>query len=241
LERHQAARWVVPVIFALASCTVWAQDVSLLADLAATATPSTTPEPVETLRVPADYASARATMQTFLEAFYADGEPLLDTAAACMDLSGLPAELRTGRGRELAVELKHVLDRTRYVSFEEIPDRAEDPPYVFLRTAEGEVVVARQPDGRWLFTADTVASVDELYRATRGREVVDGVQRQAPEAVTVSMRLREAIPDLLRGRVFLLESWQWLGLLGVLLLGVIAARMTGVADSRSNQTFSPRR
>jgi len=181
-------------------------------------------------------------MQSFLEAFYADDEPRLDAAVACMDLSGVPAELRTGRGRELAVELKHVLDRTRYVRFEEIPDRNEGPPYVFLRTPDGEVVVARQPDGRWLFTADTVASIDELHRATRGREVVEGVQRQAPDAVTISMRLREAIPDLLRGRFFLLESWQWLGLFGVLLVGVIASRITvGLARGALDRAMRRRR
>ena len=95
-------------------------------------------------------------MRTFLDAFYAEGEPDLATAAACLDLSGLPAEVRLSKGRELAAKLKHVIDRTRYVRFEEVPDVTQGPAYVFLRSADGEIVIGRTESGAWLFTAATV-------------------------------------------------------------------------------------
>jgi MscS family membrane protein len=175
--------------------------------------------------VPSAHASARATMRTFLEAFYVDGEPDLATAAACLDLSGLPAEVRQLKGRELASTLKQVLDRSRLVRFEEIPDDPEGPPYVFLRRGEGEVVIERTAGGEWLFNSSTVSSLDDLHRALEGREVVEGVERQGPEAVSLGTWLRGLMPPSLRSKVLFLEGWQWLGLIAIILAGIVAGRV----------------
>lgn len=191
--------------------------------------PQTPPAPTATAhdpgpQVPAAFASARATMRTFLGAFYADGGPQLETAASCLDLTALPPELRSVRGRELAVQLKNVLDRTRLVELDRLPAETRGPSFVFLRMPEGEVVISPQSDGRWLFSADTVASVDALARATAGREVVEGVERLAPEVVSPATWLRRRVPAALHEQVLFLETWQWIGLLVVLVLGVVVNR-----------------
>jgi MscS family membrane protein len=185
----------------------------------ATHTEEGLPPPPETL------ASARATMKTFLEAFYAEEGADLEQAARCLDLSEVPSEVLGLKGRELSVQLKDVIDRTRYVEYEKIPDDPDGTPYVFLRTPEGEVVIARQADGSWMFTAATLSSLGALHRATAGREVVAGVERTAPTTVTPATWLRSLVPSSLRAQTLFLETWQWIGLLLVVILGVVIDRI----------------
>jgi len=174
--------------------------------------------------VPDELRSARATMRTFLDAFYQEDGALLDHAAACLDLSAIPANIRQTRGRELAADLKGVIDRTRFVRFEAIPDDPQAPPWVFLRRAEGEVVINRSENGSWLFSRSTVAQIDALRRATEAQNVVDGVEEFA-RSVSPSMWLRERVPDSFRRPFIYIEIWQWIGLLAVILIGVVVDRI----------------
>jgi len=170
-------------------------------------------------------ASARATMRTFLEAFYVENGPDLEAAAACLDLSGYPFGPGSVKANELAVQLKSIIDKTVYVEYEQIPDAGEGPDYVFLRRAEGEVVIARQANGEWLFSDRTVRSIEELYRLTATKQVVEGVEVQAPEVVSPAMWLRARMPETLTNRVLFLEGWQWIGLVAVILLGVLSGKV----------------
>ena len=191
--------------------------------------------------VPPALASPRATMRTFLAAFYVDGTPDFTAAAACFDLSQLPAELRQLKGRELAGKLKQVIDRSRYVRFEDIPDDSLGPPYVFLRRGEGEIVIGRTASGEWLFTEATVADLDDLHRTLEGRDVVEGVGKQAPTAVSFATRLRGVMPSALRSKVLFLEGWQWLGLIAIILVGVAAGRVFVFLSTRTVKRFLDRR
>jgi len=178
-----------------------------------------------------EVASPRATMQTFLEAFYqtdADGEFTLDEpmAVSCLDLSGLLPDVREMSGKELIIQLKEVIDRTELVDFEKISDLSEGDPYVFLRIpGSGEVTIARVDNGEWLFTKETVASLPELHRAMEDRAVVEGVERQAPELQSFSAWLKSSMPESLRERIFFLEYWQWIGLFALILLGFILDKL----------------
>ena len=79
--------------------------------ITAVATDPAAPAAEGTPAVAAERASPQATLRTFLEAFYE--EPVdLARAAGCLDLRNLPSEIRGIKGRELAAELKDVLDRT---------------------------------------------------------------------------------------------------------------------------------
>ena len=209
---------------------------------AVTATPAEpTPPPAEaTPAVVAGHASPRATLRTFLEAFYEDPVDL-NRAAGCLDLGNLPSEIRGMKGRELAAELKNVLDRTVYVDLGEVPDTADGPPYIVLRGAEGEIALARSDYGEWLFTAATVASLDALHAAVRDQAVVAGVGRTAPEAVTPGTWLRSQVPEALRGRVLFLESWQWLGILLIIFLGFVAGRIFTALVTAGLSRFLERR
>jgi MscS family membrane protein len=212
----------------------------MIAAVAAAEQPAATPLPTSP-SVPPEHVSARATMRSFLEAFYAEPGPDLERAVACLDLSELPVEVRGLKGRELAVRIKEVVDRTRLVDFDEIPDAREGPPYVFLRQSEGEVVIDRKESGEWLFSSATVATVEKLHRVLEQRGVVAGVERQAPGAVSTGMWLRDRMPNALRGEILFLELWQWLGLLVIILIGVVIGRLFVLMGSHGLRRLLARR
>jgi MscS family membrane protein len=220
--------------------TAIALSLLMIAAVAAAEQPAATPLPTSP-SVPPEHVSARATMRSFIEAFYAEPGPDLERAVACLDLSGLPVEVRGLKGRELAVRIKEVVDRTRLVDFDEIPDAREGPPYVFLRQSEGEVVIDRKESGEWLFSSATVATVEKLHRVLEQRGVVAGVERQAPGAVSTGMWLRDRMPNALRGEFLFLELWQWLGLLVIILIGVVIGRLFVLMGSHGLRRLLARR
>lgn len=204
--------------------------------------------------VPPEYASARATMRTFLQAFDPQyrrqgGDPL-DLAASCLDLSGIPSEARGVRGPELADDLKQVLDRTALISFEDIPDDPEGAPYsidVHPREPDhpGRVTLAPADDGRWLFNRKTVEEIPYMLGAVGDKEIVEGAVTEGPKPF--SKWLREKVPESLQGGGFLLEPWQWLALLVLIVVGWLLDRVvTGVLHvvisrrlSRRMETVDP--
>lgn len=184
--------------------------------------PSPPPTEAAARQVPAELSTPRATMMGFLEAFYLDDGT--DQAVAALDLSEVPEDLRPVKGPELAVQLKEVLDRTRLIDPEVIPDRPDADPYVVLTHPAGDVVIDRRDGGPWLFTAETVEAIPDLFRALEGEEVVEGVQR-ASQVVSPGLWLRSKMPESLRATLFILEAWQWLGLLVLILVGVVLDRL----------------
>ncbi len=202
--------------------------------IVASAMPAFTQEPVDAgheasdpppaITVPAEFSSARATMTTFLEAFYADGGQDLDRAVECLDLSSLPPSTRGGRGRELAVGLKDVLDRTQLINVNEISDDPKGAAWTLPITDDQEIILDRSGDGRWLFTTATLEGLDETAVAVEKQEIVEGVKKKVG-IVSVAQWLRAKAPPSLRGRALSLEGWQWIGLLLLILIGVATNRL----------------
>lgn len=194
--------------------------------------PSAQPAPAEPSPAPpADpaRASARATMRTFVEAFFltkeqADGDPIR-RAVGCLDLGGLPEPLWASKGPELAIHLKDVLDRIEHVNVDEIPDDPAGLPYVFYRSADGEIVISRVATGEWLFSRATVASIPGLLRAVGDREPVAEAQNE-PRLETPFLRIRERIPQVLKSKGFVLEHWQWIALALLAFLGYAVMRLS---------------
>ena len=179
----------------------------------------TAPEPAAPVLV--GRLSPRATMRTFLEAFPRRD---WDAAIACLDLSheGLsPAALRL-RGREAATTLKDVIDRLRYVDFGDIPAEPDGAAYVFHSGPAGGIVIERQPNGEWLFSAATIAAIPTLLRELGDTEIVEGVE-EAPR--TLALWIRSWVPESLAARAFILEGWQWAGLLLLTIVGVALDRI----------------
>ena len=214
--------------------------VLLLVPALAVAVDTPTPGDGPSASVPDELRSPRATMTSFLGAFYVDDGPDLERAVRCLDLSELPPSVRAFKGSEIAVKLKGVLDRTRLVDLEEIPDDPEGRPYRFERFDSGAVVIAPDASGRWLFSADTVRDLGAIFTEVGDRQVVEGVGRTA-DVVTPSMWLRSVAPESLKRRLFVLEGWQWLGLLVVVFAGVVAGRVAGLAATTAFEKVLRRR
>jgi MscS family membrane protein len=226
---------VIGLAGAVSNTAVWADEPGVEADggPAAAATP-------EANQVPVSFSSPHATMETFLGAFYGEDGPNLDRAASCLDLEGLSPAVRTLQGRELAGVLKRVIDRTRLVDIEDIPDDANGAPWVFERFDTGSVVIARAADGRWLFSRETVESIWDIHEEIADREVVAGIE-EAHEIVTPAMWLRSAVPETFRQRMLFLEGWQWLGILIVIVTGVVVGRIfTALAATAVDRAIARR-
>lgn len=199
--------------------------------------------PEEPFQIPPGLATARATMRTFLEAFDpekrdSDRTPL-EQAASCLDLSEIREDMRLRQGEELASQLKEVLDRTVLINFERIPDNPSGVPWKLEIPDAGQVIIA--PDDRqvWLFTAETVDRIPELFRLTSEREKVEGVTETLP--MTPSMWLRGQMPPSLLHVSFFLERWQWLGLLTLLILGLLADRLVKAVVSATIKHYLKQR
>ena len=188
------------------------------------------------------FESPRATMITFLEAmnrYQSDLEAnnvsaqelAIDEAVATLNL----AEAIRERGPQLAKKLLLILNRLGEFRYSQLPSkrRAEGsetatyfPDSRFDRVIasmpdvkpEGSIVLAKQPDGRWLFSEETVAGIDVLYRSLEPLPILIGANEDAIEAESW---LRRQIPEYLKRGTFLtVEYWQWIALLVLIFIGV---------------------
>lgn len=180
--------------------------------------------------VPLERRSARATMRTFLDSAVAASKDknaaLLDAAAACLDLSALPPGSRASVGRDLAVKLKEVIDRIAFVDFETIPDTPTGPPFSFHYepALAAEIAIAPTSGGEWLFTPATVDRIEALYKYFEPTAKVAGVGGSGLD-MSPTLWLRSQFPAALREKGFLLEHWQWLSLLALVIAGWLTARI----------------
>jgi len=196
------------------------------APLAAQETDPSTPR--GTMESGADLSTPRATMATFLAALNPPPgtEINVERAVRCMDLSALDRFTREDPTavRELALNLKDILDHTRLIKLTDIPDYPEGPPWVFTRYNAGAVAIESDEEGRWRFSAATVAAIDEILPEARQNPRFAG-RRVIPFSVSPAKWLRSLMPDTLLHTAFLLEHWQWLGLLALCMLGILVERI----------------
>src|SRR5262249_36353710 len=205
------------------------------------------------LNVSPDFASARATVRTLVNAFrHGDNERLLK----CFDLGDVPAAARQEVGTELANKLRQVLVRQRRIILQEIPDSNYSDPPVWLSQPEGVIEVVRIPagdrKGEWVFSRDTVRSIDNLYDAYEDQpyrpEIValgTGVHLphlwQEPE-----LWLRSQLPGWLRARLLAaggvnLQVYEALGYVLVPLVAFGLYRLTLLLLERCLQWVLARR
>lgn len=186
--------------------------------------------------VPSELRSARATMRTFMEAM-AKGDKT--TAARCLDLSDRSAATLQETGEKLADQLLFVIDRLAVVVYQDIPPRPSAEPYTWHISDNGRIELARQESGenkgRWLFSKATVRSIEPLFKAYQDRPRV-----RASQGTTFwnnpRLWLLEHLPTRLKKEGFGLQTWQWIGLAVLLVLGYIVYRISLFAFCRIAQT-----
>ncbi|MDH5199181.1 MAG: mechanosensitive ion channel, partial [Gemmatimonadota bacterium] len=153
-------------------------------------------------------------------------------------LSAVGVDPASDRARALARNVWVALNHIREVRQEELPDRAAlrpgqtsfvyfprpfnpDDEAILERVDVGDGVIAfeRAQDGRWRFSAATVANVAALSR------LLAGLPAQVAADVAVLDEpgwVRELVPAALRTDGFIgLRHWQWIGLLVLIFAGIV--------------------
>ena len=184
--------------------------------------------------VPQGLKSPRATMETFLHAMndIKRGSPeKIEAATSTLDLSGINSLVRKERGTDLAWMLIEVLDRTRIVNLKKIPDHTDGPAYLFQNYENGDVTISRSDSGRWLFDRDTIAELPAIMDEVSAEERVNGKENDDSH-VPWHIRFRQQIPASLKASTFLIQNWQWLGLLVMIVVGVVVDKLVSFSLKR---------
>jgi MscS family membrane protein len=174
--------------------------------------------------------SARDTMSTFLTSIRQHD---YDQADDCLDLSCYRSGTQDEVGPALAYKLKYVIDRIGRVYIQEVPDTPDGARYVFYRGDLGRIVIARKADGprqgNWLFTPETVALIEPMFRGVLNQPVNEASADSAlpPPSFwhTPGLWIRFRVPDSLRMIVWRLQLYQWLGLGLAVLASMLVARL----------------
>jgi MscS family membrane protein len=120
--------------------------------------------------VPAHLGSPRALLQGFfrtMDAADANDARLAD-ALEHLDLDSVPLADRGPLGAKLAVKLEAVL-RKLPIDLSAVPDDWNAPPQVLGDAQGARVEIVRQRDGRWCFSAATVARIPEMFDRLAGK------------------------------------------------------------------------
>jgi MscS family membrane protein len=172
-----------------------------------------------------DLSSPRATFETFLGSMrdaHQGDRAALDAAIAALDLSDVPSIVREEAGPKAANDLKNYLDRLELIEIDRIPTEIAGDRWVYRKGPAGEVSLVRQEDGEWLFSAKTIDALPGLLDSVRGKAFVTGTRDPGGAPQSMADWVRGKVPESMQGRVFLLEYWQWVGLLILIFVGVVA-------------------
>jgi MscS family membrane protein len=196
-------------------------------------------EPTVDAEIRTALSSPYATIKTFL---VATNEDRLEDAAQCLDLSKLTAtaEALKTKEQELAYKLKEILDKLVRIEVEGYPSAAEaDEAYAlsdiqsFDEADQGiaeQIVIAQSKDGLWRFTPNTVLAIEKLHEELLDREKVKTltVSDKGEDATNIpfAIWLAEQFPVGMRKTHFLLPVYQWISLSAIILLGLLADKLT---------------
>ena len=144
----------------------------------------------------------------------------------------------------IAIELYDVLNKTALIDLEEFPSAGdsalESGQWAWVKRSPFDDVTVTlafeswNADGSegWRFSKDTLARVSAWADALKEHPPVSEYAEGLPLFDQLRWSLRNELPSSLRGQIFLLETWQWIGLLLLIILGVIADRVITAVISR---------
>jgi MscS family membrane protein len=191
------------------------------------------PQPAsDSLSIPGGLISPQATMRTFLDAMKSanDGKSeQLGQAIATLDLSEINVLVREGKGRDLVWLLQEVIHRTREPNVSQFSTRTSGKPFVFHSFENGKIEISFKENEGWLFSAATVAALPELLDEVSAKSTDDDVENiNAIGHLPFHVKLRAKIPTNWKQQDFILEQWQWIGILGVILAGLILDKIVAL-------------
>ncbi len=187
---------------------------------------TTAPTPEQGLESP------RNTLLTFLQGITETSPYNVEDALRSIDF---PPGLLHSTKVTTAMELYEVLNRLERIEYSDHPSDPDSRTYTLYpdtarslrhlawsRKYEGEITLTEDDQGSWRFSRSTAETIHSLWIATENERVV--VESEAKESL--SRKIRNEIPDTLKGNLFLgMELWQWIGILVVVFIGIIVDQL----------------
>lgn len=192
-----------------------------------TDTASTNEEPIVSPEA-LGLSSPRETFATFLHSMNdikRGHSERINRATSTLDLSAINPLIREEKGRDLAWMLLEVIDKTKIVTLETIPNRKEGAPYIFAQYQQGTISLSKSAHGHWLFSQTTLSSLPDIVEELSPKKRLK-VDDDNAQYIPWHIQFRQQLPDSLRARSFLLENWKWLGIFLSIALGIIADKFT---------------
>ncbi|MCH9696802.1 MAG: mechanosensitive ion channel family protein, partial [Gammaproteobacteria bacterium] len=174
------------------------------------------------------YETPGSTLKTFLAAMddaKNGNSERLNNAIKALDLSDVNILIRPEVGRDLVWSLYEVITRSGGIKTSRVSSKKDQKsPYVLKKLSSGVLGLVRDQHGRWVFDQNTIASLptllEELSKSNASKdELID--QSHLPW----HLKIRNQLPEWLRDNRFLLELWQWLGILLTIVLGSFADKL----------------
>jgi MscS family membrane protein len=180
----------------------------------------------------AQTSSPRETMETFLKSMVQikkqnlNHDLFYNQAISTLDLSSYNTNIQFSVGKKYANTLIYIFDRLEKIDYETIPSKLNEKEWVYDKTRDNvgstkEISLALI-EGKWLFTKATLKSLDFYVQKVKNKDVVKDVVGS-----NLVNGLKNSIPKTFQKKVFLIENWQWLGLIILLLSGFILIRVIG--------------
>lgn len=169
--------------------------------------------------------SPKETMETFLTAMsavIAGDKSQIETALTTMDLSGVNSFIRKDRGGELAGSLFTIIENSGQIDLDRINSNKSETVFVYRKYPEGNILISRQSDGRWLFDKTTLLAIPKILQGQLTQAAQSGTADNL--AVPFHAKLRAQLPAVLKDGI-LLEYWQWIGIFLVVAIGTIADKL----------------
>ena len=197
--------------------------------------PAATPEPVSK-PIPAHLESPRAAMGSFLNTMNMvkeGNETQIEQAISTLDLSEVSPLVRAEIGRDLVWTLAEVLDRTGVPKLKRISARTAGEPYVFETYTAGRVAIVFIDQAGWRFSTDTVAALPAILDELVQQQQADGADEPDLAHLPLHLRIRAQVPPQFKLKTVVLENWQWLGILLIILVGMILDKLVSALLSAS--------
>ena len=171
--------------------------------------------------------SPRKTTETFLDSMKAvasGNSAVLEQAIATLDLSAINPLIRIEKGSDTVWILREVLERTGPVVLNKIPDNELGATVTIRKFDNGTIDIERQTSGRWLFSSKTVDQLPAILDALPKEKLGQNSSRERVQ-LPWHLRLRARLPKEFKSLGFILELWQWIGILITILIGLIADKL----------------
>lgn len=163
----------------------------------------------------------RETFRTFLTNMLAREER---AALRALDLSEIPGPVRITRGGNRARLLYEILNRLELVEYGTIPTEVEGDVYHYHTLVGGiyEIELTRDADGAWRFSSHTLDELDAMWEEVRETDQVAG--RRVTFTEDPDLWMDQNFPRWLTRTDLILRNYQWLSILILIFIGVVADR-----------------